>query len=55
MTSQEQPDAAAVAFEGVAHSVPLAAQVTAPDVGRAELDAAVALSDGATQFTPPEA
>ena len=54
-TSREQPDVTAVASEGMAHSVPPAAQVTAPDVGRAELDAAAVASDGAAQFMPPEA
>ena len=46
-TSWEQPNAAAVASEGVAHSMPPAAQVTTPDVGRAESDAAVMAFDGA--------
>jgi G3E family GTPase len=55
VTSQEQPDATIVACEGVAHSMPLAAQVTAPNVGRAELDGAVAASDRAAQFAPSEA
>ena len=55
MTSREQPDAAAVAFKGVAHSVPSAAHVTALDAGRVELDAAAVASDGVVQFTPPGA
>ena len=46
-SSQEQSDAAVVVSEGVAHSMPPTAQVTAPDVGRAEVDAAAVASDGA--------
>jgi len=42
----------------VAHSVPPATQVTAPDVGRAELEATTMAFDGAAQFAlsraPPE-
>ena len=37
--SQEQPDVAMVMSEGVAQSVPSAAQATAPDAGRVEEDA----------------
>ena len=44
-----------VVSEGVAQSVPPAAQVTAPDVGRAESDAATMASEGAAQSMPPEA
>ena len=32
-TCQEQPDVAAMASKGVAHSMPSAAQVTAPEAG----------------------
>ena len=53
--SREQLDVAAVASEGVAQSVPPVAQVTAPDVGRAESDAAAVASEGAAQSVPPEA
>ena len=44
-----------VVSEGVAQSVPPMAQVTAPDAGRAESDAAMAASEGAAQSAPPEA
>ena len=44
-----------VVSEGVAQSVPPAAQVTAPDVGRAESDAAAVASEAAVQSMPPEA
>ena len=50
--SQEWPDAATVVSEGVAQSVPPAAQVTAADAGRAESDAAAVVSEGAAQSVP---
>ena len=45
--SQEQSDAAMVVSKGVAQSEPPVAQVMAPDVGRAESDAATVASEGA--------
>ena len=44
-----------VVSERVAQSVPPMAQVTAPDVGLAESDAAVVASEGAALSVPPEA
>ena len=44
-----------VASKGVAQFVPPVGQVTAPDAGQAESDAAAVASEGAAQSTPLEA